>query len=100
MKTRQLFKICMLLTAMVLVSSEIKGQESFDISNLPGTWTFDPEASFARMDPDIKNYLNKNPDIKAEFLLAYEGRTLTFFDNGTMVQAMANGMSLTANWAN
>lgn len=100
MKTNQLVYLTIIILLGLINSVNMSAQESSsEGTSLLGTWTFNVGPSFARMSPDIKSQMDERPDLKGAIFSAYEGRTVSFLENGDYVQAMANGKVLYGKWS-
>ncbi|MEO0900553.1 MAG: lipocalin family protein [Bacteroidota bacterium] len=67
--------------------------------NLVGTWQFDDTNSFATMDTISKVKLDSLPELKAQILSSYSGRSFSFYPDGNCSLKMANGQSFPYDWA-
>ncbi len=81
------------ITVMVVIPGLQAQQSPSEL--LVGTWQFDDASSFATMDP----YLNDNSSLQAQVIASYSGRQLSIAADGTFVQTLANGQSITCTWA-
>ncbi|MGW9684909.1 hypothetical protein [Flagellimonas sp. 2504JD1-5] len=66
---------------------------------LVGTWAFDQAASFEKMLPEDKQFLDSDPRAKAEILTSYAGRVLMFGPDGSFIQNDPSGRRVNGTWA-
>lgn len=66
---------------------------------LVGTWTFNQAASFQKILPEDKQFLDSDPQVKAEVLASYAGRAMMFGSDGSFIQRDNSGKRVQGTWA-
>lgn len=92
-----LSKYYFLLFTMFFVTTVISAQTTQE--QLIGTWVFNYDASFAKIDSNAKTHLDKMDISRKERLEnAYKGRTITFGADGSYLQQLADGRKVFGTW--
>lgn len=96
MKLKHYCAIVILLIVFVL---PIKVFSQGNQEQLLGTWVFDYDASFAKMDSISKAHYNRmDANRKTQMKKAYKGRVMTFGIDGSYVQQSIDGHKIVASW--
>ncbi|MEO0525904.1 MAG: hypothetical protein AAFZ89_01690 [Bacteroidota bacterium] len=88
--------LLLLLTFFVVAGIPVRAQQ--DPHPIVGSWRLNETASLDQMDADVKRHLDTSPQLKAQVLAAYIGRVITFGEDGSYVQQMANGNGFNGVW--
>jgi len=85
--------ICMSLPEKVL------GQNQSTASLLVGTWSFNYEDSFKKMEPSATKGYSRMPQARQQTIeKSYKGRKITFNADGNYLQVLADGRKATGRW--
>ena len=97
---KQYYIILALLICMSLSQKALGQNQSTTTSLLVGTWTFNYEDSFKKMDPSAtKRYSSMPQSQQLTIEKSYKGRKITFSADGNYLQVLADGRKATGTWA-
>lgn len=86
----------LLLLALILLSSNVRGQEFHPIV---GTWVFNGTNSYPKMIIEAKTRMDTIPNLRSKFYSDYDGRSMIFLPNGNFTQVMGSGIRLNGTWS-
>ena len=95
---QRIFKTIMLL-ALFTMALQYSHAQSTDTSSIIATWTFDYETALQSMDQKAKTHYEKmDTNRRTRLEKLYKNRKLTFLEDGTYVQEIADGRRRTGTW--
>lgn len=90
---------CTIIILLIVFVLPIKVFSQSNQEQLLGTWVFDYDASFAKMDSISKAHYNRmDANRKTQMEKAYKGRAMTFGNDGSYVQQSIDGHKIVASW--
>ena len=95
---QRIFKTIMLL-ALFTMALQYSYAQTRDKSPLIATWTFDYETALRSMDENAKTHYSKmDTSRRTRLEELYRNRKLTFLEDGTYVQEIADGRKREGTW--
>jgi len=85
------------LFLILITTSTLQAQQSV-AQQLLGTWELDEPASFSSISPVFQARLDTIPQLQAQLVNSYRGRTTYFGNDGTYRVTLSDGRSITGNW--
>ena len=86
------------LFVTLLGSCSIGYSQQDPTQQLLGSWQLEETASFASMDTQMRVRLDSLPQLHAQLLTAYRGRSTYFGSDGSYTVSLADGRSVTGRW--
>jgi len=88
-----------MLLALFTMALQYSYAQTGDTSSIIATWTFDYETALRSMDEDAKtHYAKMDTNRRTRLEELYKNRKLTFLEDGTYVQEIADGRKREGTW--
>lgn len=92
------FTLILIVLFTVLSPGKLCAQIDEKKATLVGTWLFDEQHSFTKIDSDAKKQMDTIPTLRIQLESIYRGRKVVFGQDGSFSILLVDGRSATGNW--